>query len=69
MCLAPITLSIKSGHVQACRLVHGLYMANLTKCFDIECARNRVLCAISVQSYKLRVAVQHKEDDDFIIPC
>ena len=36
MCLAPITLSTKSGHVQACRLVHGLYMANLTKCFDME---------------------------------
>ena len=35
MCLAPITLSTKSGHVQACRLVHGLYMANLTKCFDM----------------------------------
>ena len=35
MCLAPMTLSTKSGHVQACRLVHGLYMANLTKCFDM----------------------------------
>ena len=35
MCLAPITLSTKSGHVQAFRLVHGLYMANLTKCFDM----------------------------------
>ena len=23
MCLAPMTLSTKSGHVQACRLVHG----------------------------------------------
>ena len=36
MCLAPITLSTKSGHVQACRLVYGLYMANLTKCFDMN---------------------------------
>ena len=36
MCLAPITLSTKSGHVQACRLVHDLYMANLTKCFDMH---------------------------------
>ena len=66
MCLAPITLSTKSGHVQACRLVHGLYMANLTKCFDMELGQFRfehnigwrvfeqwitVLCVIFTYSY------------------
>ena len=47
MCLAPITLSTKSGHVQACRLVHGFYMANLTKCFDmtvLHCAAGLGYC-------------------------
>ena len=42
MCLAPITLSTKSGHVQACRLVHGLYMANLTKCFDMYSSKGHI---------------------------
>ena len=44
MCLAPITLSTKSGHVQACRLVHGLYMANLTKCFDMSLYLHKKKC-------------------------
>ena len=49
MCLAPMTLSTKSGHVQACRLVHGLYMANLTKCFDM------VNCQFHVGTFRCEV--------------